>query len=298
MAATPTSSNNASGRPAGLFTWVAVGLVLVVIAVLVVIKVSHKASKSVGDSPTPSTLVSQLTTIPASVYDAVGTTSSLAAVAPPVTMKGQALYTAPSASTGKKVPALIYVGAEYCPYCAAERWSVITALSRFGTFTGLQNTVSSSTDVYPSTQSFSFANATYSSPYIAFNGYEMYSNQVNPATNYWYTLNKLPKVATLQFGKYDTPAFVPGMPAADKYAFPFMTIADKYLISGSQYTPALLHGVSRDDIASGLNTSSSPITQAILASANELTAAICKVTNNAPAAVCTSPGVVKAAATL
>ena len=40
----------------------------------------------------------------------------------------------PAALTGPSgSPELFYYGAEYCPYCAAERWSVVIALSRFGT---------------------------------------------------------------------------------------------------------------------------------------------------------------------
>src|SRR5438309_707950 len=32
---------------------------------------------------------------------------------------------------------VLYIGAEYCPYCAAERWSLVVALSKFGSFSGL-----------------------------------------------------------------------------------------------------------------------------------------------------------------
>ena len=41
------------------------------------------------------------------------------------------------------------MGAEFCPYCATERWSVVMALSKFGTFSHLVGTTSSSTDVDP-----------------------------------------------------------------------------------------------------------------------------------------------------
>ena len=44
-----------------------------------------------------------------------------------------------TARTGKKKPELLYIGAEYCPYCAASRWPLIIALSRFGTFKGLRD---------------------------------------------------------------------------------------------------------------------------------------------------------------
>ena len=36
------------------------------------------------------------------------------------------------ATDGK--PLVVFVGAEYCPYCAAERWVMVMWLSRFGTF--------------------------------------------------------------------------------------------------------------------------------------------------------------------
>ena len=38
----------------------------------------------------------------------------------------------PALTSGGK-PEILYVGAEYCPYCAAERWAMVVALSRFGT---------------------------------------------------------------------------------------------------------------------------------------------------------------------
>jgi len=40
-------------------------------------------------------------------------------------------------------PLVLYVGEESCPYCAAERWSLILALSKFGNFTGLKYMLSS-----------------------------------------------------------------------------------------------------------------------------------------------------------
>ena len=42
-----------------------------------------------------------------------------------------------SSATGK--PEVLYVGAEFCPFCGAERWPLIVALSRFGHFTTLTN---------------------------------------------------------------------------------------------------------------------------------------------------------------
>ncbi len=289
---TSPSQQATSGRPAGLFTWIAVGIVLVVVAALVVVKVTSgsASSKSGTDSPTSSATLSQLTTIPASVFNTVGVTSGAAPVAKPIAIKNQPVETGLS-STGKKVPNVLYIGAEYCPFCAAQRWATIVALSRFGTWSGLQNTASSSIDSYPNTPSFTFLTAKFSSPYLSFQGIEQYGNKPDPATQGYYPLMKTPKAANHDFLKYDTPAFVPGMSVQNEYSYPFMSLANQTLISGSQFTPGLLANLRRDSIAAQLSTPSSPVTQAIIASANYLTASLCKLTKQQPAAVCTSPGV-------
>jgi thiol-disulfide isomerase/thioredoxin len=79
---------------------------------------------------------------------------------PPKRISGQAVLN----DNGK--PLIVYIGAEYCPYCAAERWAAVIALSRFGTFTGLGQTHSSSSDVYPDTATLSFHGAVYASQYL------------------------------------------------------------------------------------------------------------------------------------
>jgi hypothetical protein len=53
---------------------------------------------------------------------------------------------------------------------------MVVALSRFGTFTDLGTTHSSSSDVYPNTATLSFHGASYRSDYIAFQGVKTHSN--------------------------------------------------------------------------------------------------------------------------
>lgn len=67
---------------------------------------------------------------------------------------------------------VLYVGAEFCPFCAAQRWPVVVALSRFGTWTGLGQTTSASDDVFPETATLSFHGAIYTSDYLSFTGVE------------------------------------------------------------------------------------------------------------------------------
>ncbi|MBU6515096.1 MAG: DUF929 family protein [Acidobacteriota bacterium] len=285
----------ASGRPAGLFTWVAVGVVVVIVATLVIVKVVSGGPTSTNSGvwvATDATTVAQITGIPASVYNAVGVSES-SAVSPPLSLKGQPALSA-KLPDGTTVPEVLYVGAEYCPFCAAERWSTIAALSRFGTWTGLGNTESSSVDVYANTPSFTFLKAKFTSKYLVFRGIEEYNNVYNSASNPPYgTLMTPTKSEQAIFAKYDTSKYI-NMSASNDGAIPFISMGNKFLVSGASYNPGLLTGLTRTQIASNLSATSSPITKAIITSANEQTAAICTLTKQQPASVCTSPGVTAA----
>ena len=111
-------------------------LVVVVVAALVIVKVATGAGGP-KSGPTASaaatSVLAQVTSVPASVLNEVGvgvaTTKPTKITAPALTADGE--------------PRVVYVGAEYCPYCAAERWAMAVALSRFGTFAGLGETASS-----------------------------------------------------------------------------------------------------------------------------------------------------------
>ena len=58
-------------------------------------------------------------------------------------------------------PEVLYIGADYCPFCAVTRWGLILALMRFGNFTKLHYMTSSASDSYPSTPTFTFYNSCY-----------------------------------------------------------------------------------------------------------------------------------------
>jgi len=94
--------------------------------------------------------------------------------------------------------------------------------------------------------------------------------------------------------KYDTPKYVTGLSSSDGNPIPFITMDNKFIISGASYSPDTLTSLTRSDIATGLSDPTSPVTDAIIASANYQTAAICSMTNNEPSNVCTSSGVMAA----
>ncbi len=294
-ASRPSPTRSASGRPAGLFTWIALAVVVVVVVTLVLIKVTSGSSSGGSDvfQPTNTATLTQLTTVPATVFDTVGVKSSVVPVATPIALKGQPALTA-TTSTGAHVPEVFYLGAEYCPYCAAERWPLIVALSRFGTWHGLGDTSSGSKDIYPATPTFTFLTAHYTSPYLVFRSVEVYTNVYSSALNFYTPLQKPTAAENALFKKYDTSTYIPQMPASSDGSIPFITLGNRYLVSGASYSPAALTGLTRTQIASGLSNPQSPVSDAIVATANYLSATICQLTKDHPGSVCQSPGVAAA----
>ena len=191
----------------------------------------------------------------------------------------------PLTSGGK--PEMLYVGAEYCPYCAYERWGMVVALSRFGTFENLSTTHSSSSDQYPNTPTWTFYKSTYTSKYLVFSSVEETTNQL-ASNGQGYTPLQSPTAAQQALlAKYDAPPYVP---ANSKGAIPFVYIGGKYLISGASARPSVLQGKTWASIASSLKDPGNDVAKAVNGTANYITAAICKTTSNQPSNVCT-PGI-------
>jgi len=272
--------------------------VLVIVIVLIIVKAASNtpaaASGSAASSSTTATVTNEIAAVPASTLNSVGKGSG---VSPLIATKGQ-----PALTSGGK-PEIVYMGAEYCPYCAAERWAMAVALSRFGTFSGLHLIRSSNDDVYTNTATLSFYKSTYTSKYLVFNPVEMYSEkQVGDG---YATLQKPTATETALMSKYDAPPYIS---SSDAGSFPFVDIGNQYLVLGAQYLPSTLgttesvdpghFGLTWTQIASDLKNPSSPVAKAIDGTANSLTAAICKITNNSDAAVCNSAAATAGAGSL
>lgn len=244
-------------------------VVLVAVGALVAVKLSGVGSGTTASGTSDSSVTVKATSVPAGVLDQVGVGTVRKA---PTAIQAPAL-------TADGKPKVLYVGAEYCPYCAAERWAVVVALSRFGTFSGLGQARSSARDVYPSTATLSFHGSSYTSSTIAFSGVETADEEQKP-------LDTLSPEDQQTFDTYDSPPYndSPG-------SIPFIDMGGKYLSSGASFDPVVLKGKTQAEIAAALADPSSPIAQAVNGTANVITAAICATTKNAPAHVCNSAGV-------
>jgi hypothetical protein len=262
-------------------------VVLVIVVVFVVVKLTSKTGADTSSNgPTGSALTSVInttTSVPASTLDAVGSGGGQ------VTAKPIAATGSPLTENGK--PEMLYVGAEYCPYCAAERWAMIVALSRFGTFTGLSTVHSAArngagdAEPYPDTPTWTFARSTYTSQYLTFTSVEGYTNIPDSSTGLYTVLQTPTKAEQALVQKYDGPPYVS---ASDAGAIPFIDFGNQYIIAGASYNPGLLSGLSWATIAADLSNQNSTVAKAVDGAANYITAAICKLTNNAPASACDS----------
>ena len=199
----------------------------------------------------------------------------------------------PALTSGGK-PEVLYMGATYCPYCAAERWALVVALSRFGSFSNLSLIHSSSADVFPSTPTLSFYKSGYTSQYLNFTPVEMLGD-TKLSNGQYAPLQKPTATQTALMARYDAPPYVSASSAG---AFPFVNIGNQYLVIGSQYQPSDLAKLTWAQVAADIRDPSTTVAKDVDGTANAITAAICKITKNAPAAVCDSAGVKAAAGSL
>lgn len=280
------------GRLSGaMMAWGAVGLVIVVVIVFVVVDLTGSTNKGyVPDTPAPAAVIRDVTSVPTSVFNQVGIPATANLAAPNV-ISGQ-----PPMTIDGKTPAMLYYGAEFCPFCAAERWGMVVALSRFGTFSGLQVTASSLTDVDAGTRTFSFYHSTYTSKYLSFFPIESETNIPTPGGGYTALESPTPAEEKV-IAKYSQPPFVQASPDSSpgSVSFPFVDIDNKVVISGATYSPGILAGLSWSQIGATLDQPSNPVAQAIIGTSNYISAGICAATGGHPGSVCSSSGVQAAA---
>jgi Domain of unknown function (DUF929) len=253
-------------------------VVLALVAGLIVAKLVQSPARATTASAVADPGVArQITSIPAATFNAVGTGTATGLKA----ISGQ-----PELTAGGK-PELLYMGGEYCPFCAAERWAVAAAVSRFGTLSGLHFTHSSPTDVYPSTPTLSFYKSRYTSRYLAFAPVEWFGEKPDPRTPFGHVYLQHPTAQQAAlFRQY----------AGD--SVPFVDIGNRYLVPQAQYFPSALAHMSWAQVAAAMRDPASPIAKDIDGAANMITAAICKLTHGQPGNVCTSAGVTAASGSL
>ncbi len=231
--------------------------VLVVAAVAIVVG-AYLFTLGGGGSPggttrVPSSVLSQLGQFANSTYG----TPSTSDIRP---------YSGTPLMDGDKV-VVLFISGDYCPYCAAERWPLVLALMRFGTFNSLSYTYSNSYIEFPNTPSFSFDNYSYSSPYISLQAYEFEDRNGN-------VLDTVPDNYSVLWK---------GIPSNG--TVPFLDIGNRYVVAGAQYEPSALAGMTQAQVVKAIVSGESQ-GKTIMAAADGITEALCNVTGQEPASVC------------
>jgi thiol-disulfide isomerase/thioredoxin len=249
------------------------GVIVIVVAFILVKSMNSPTTTpaSTARTPLPASVANNVTSVPASTLASVGKGSVLRYNPASITK----VTGPPLTSNGK--PEMLYIGAEYCPYCAAMRWSMAVALSRFGTLsTPLHGIHSSSSDVYPNTATLTFYKTGYNSKYLVF----------TPVENKTITKSLLQPTTAQQnqvWARYE--------PDPTQRGYPFISFGNKYVLKAPIYDPAVLKGLTWSQIAADMHNPASPVAQGVLGGANYITAAICKMTSNQPASICTAPSI-------
>jgi hypothetical protein len=255
------------------FLYIAVAVVVIVVAAFLIYNASGGNSGSLtnltkyDNLPVPASLMQELN-VSNNVSNAVG-------IGEAITSNIQLINGTKTLVNGK--PLLLYIGAEYCPYCGFQRWAMIVALQRFGTFTGVSYMTSSSKDIDPNTPTYSFYGSSYSSSYITFVPVELTTNKEISADTYQpLQYPNASENATL--AKFDSSGGIP-----------FLFFGNETVIDGVLYNnPGILNS-NWSVIAKQIQNSSTLQSQAVVGAANLITVQICQMDNNQPSKVCTQP---------
>ncbi|MGA8207786.1 MAG: DUF929 family protein [Candidatus Dormiibacterota bacterium] len=270
-------NDRSSGRPWGLISAV-IGVVAAFVIVVIALELSIQGSlkQDTAVLPAPTSLVSSITSVPISTLKAVGVgTVNNPPVNIPASYKAVAL-----SSNG--LPEVAFVGGEFCPYCALERWSLVVGLSQFGKWSNLHLIRSSIYDTPANVPTFSFAyGAKFSSPYLEFVGREFQSNvSLHHDGAPYATFQKLSSTLSAAFTNI----------AGGGY--PFTDYAGKLAEVSSSADPtnvAALAGLSWQEVAQKLRDTKSTVAKDVLGGANYVIAATCMITGQKPGGVCNQP---------
>jgi hypothetical protein len=165
-------------------------------------------------------------------------------------------------------PELLFIGAQYCPHCAGQRWAIVKALTQFGTFSN----VTSSANDDGTIPTFNLHDATYASKYVAFVHRDLEDRSHNP-------LDSLSSDEQSIFNQLDPSGGIP-----------LITVGG-YALLGDGYDLSLIQSRSFNAVQQAMqrDNRSDPLVSAINAEANSITAFICHANKMQPQTVCNRP---------
>lgn len=270
-------ARQAARRRSRTYALLSVGVVVVVVAVLVIVAVSSNSNGGAPRQPATASDQAALENIPL---------STLTAAASKVTQLNSANGAAGGGggtlTVGGK-PELLFIGAEFCPICAAERWPMTIALMKFGKFTNLKVTHSAVADGNAGT--ISYFGSTYTSQYLVFSPHELYTNQ--PTATYYKALETLPKADQTVWTANE----------GSNVSFPFIDFGGKEVLETSQFNPSSIYYHSFSSVLGAVGSNDNTIGASVDASAAVFVKYLCGLTNGQPGSVCSAVAKVAAPVT-
>lgn len=183
---------------------------------------------------------------------------------PPSTSTGYRTITEPLRA-GRK-PQVLMVGTLYCASCAAERWALVKALGRFGTWSNLKASTNGA-----GIPTFDLVSAGYSSWYISLTLRDTAGLDGRP-------LQRLSRQQRSLLQQYDPSGAMP------------LLIVGRYALVGAGVSPTGLNGRSFKAVQGALMRNRRVgYTAAINARANLITAMLCTQTKERPRVFCGKP---------
>ena len=169
---------------------------------------------------------------------------------------------------------VFFMGAEYCPYCAAERWAIVRSLQKFGQWDGLKQTISAARNQpFLNLPTYDFTKATYNSSHIEFVAREIKDREFRP-------LQKLLKTEEKLVRKYNP-----------KKEIPFLLIGGRFMQIGSGFPPKIFIGHTFRQTETELKKIESEIRKTIDEEANVISALLC--ISGLPQELCKETGTVE-----
>ncbi len=160
-------------------------------------------------------------------------------------------------ASGKSL--VYFMGAGFCPFCAAERWAIMKALERFGRWEGIVEDKSAGHDEkYLNVPTFSLARAKYASEHVEFAGKETANRNFEP-------LQELDESDFEVLDMYNPDQLIP-----------FLLVDGQYMQVGAGFSPELIQNMSHEQVRTELDKPDSDIGKAVWAEIDNITALVCK----------------------
>ena len=171
---------------------------------------------------------------------------------------------------------VLFVGAEHCPFCAAERWAIVRALQKFGQWSGLKQTMSAARDEpFLNLPTYDFTEATYTSSHIEFVSRELKNREFKPLQKLLKTEEKIVRKLNPQ------------------KEIPFLLVGGRFMQIGAGFTPKIFIGHTFRQTETELKKIESEIRKTIDAEGNIIAALLC--VSGLPPEVCKEPSVAELA---